>query len=83
MKAPGVAASGFLLAAMALTSADTVNAAPAAPDTCQLYGYVPHTRAYSECRLNLRRYWSTGACADGVFASVHRRTCHLVPEFDF
>lgn len=75
-------------ATMGLTAAVAGAAAhPAAPraadNACLQYGYLPHTRDYRTCILNVRHYWSTGPCADGRFAAAHRRYCHLVPEFDF
>jgi hypothetical protein len=52
------------------------NAAMAQSDTCQLYGYAPHTRDYAVCRANLRYYWNTGPCADARFVATHRWHCH-------
>lgn len=79
-----VAALRLLLIATAMTIADRAGAAHfAANDTCQLYGFVPHSRAYATCRRNARQYWNTGPCADGQFAFAHRRDCHLIPTFDF
>jgi hypothetical protein len=48
-------------------------------DQCRLYGYAPHTRAYALCRMNVRRYWTTGPCEDADFAFAHREYCHLNP----
>jgi len=48
-------------------------------DQCRLYGYAPHTYAYAQCRQNVRRYWTTGPCADPDFAWAHREYCHLNP----
>jgi hypothetical protein len=73
-----------VFAATAMIAAGCARAAPiAAADTCQLYGYVPHTRDYATCRMNVRHYWSTGPCSDSRFASVHRRYCNLIPTLDF
>ena len=81
----------LLLVAAALTAAAaaTANAKHlvgkkfAANDLCQAYGYAAGTHAYWECRLNVRRYWTTGPCGDSGFASVHRRYCNIIPEADF
>jgi hypothetical protein len=74
----------FLLAAIATIAAEGAQGAPiATADTCRLYGYVPHTRDYASCRLNVRHYWSAGPCSDARFASIHRRYCHLTPTIDF
>jgi hypothetical protein len=51
----------------------------AALDQCRLYGYFPHTAAYAQCRLNVRRYWTTGPCGYADFALTHREYCHLNP----
>ena len=48
-------------------------------DQCRIYGYVPHTRDYALCRMNVRRYWTTGPCADAYYAATHREYCHLNP----
>ncbi len=48
-------------------------------DKCRIYGFPPHSRAYSECRMNVRRFWTTGPCADPYFAAIHREYCHLNP----
>ncbi len=63
-----------LLVTLALAAGGTAPAA--ASDTCQLYGYVPHTRDYAMCRANLRHYWNTGPCADAQFVAAHRWHCH-------
>ena len=74
----------FLLAAIAMIAAECAHAAPiATADTCRLYGYVPHTRDYAACRLNVRHYWSAGPCSDSRFAAIHRRYCNLIPTIDF
>jgi hypothetical protein len=74
----------LLFAATAMISADYASAAPnAVTDTCQFYGYVPHTRDYAVCRMNVRHYWSTGLCSDNRFAMAHRRYCNLIPTLDF
>ncbi len=74
----------FLLAAIATIAAEGAYGAPiATADTCRLYGYVPHTRDYAACRMNVRHYWSAGPCGDARFASIHRRYCHLTPTIDF
>jgi hypothetical protein len=46
-------------------------------DQCRIYGYAPHTRDYALCRMNLRRYWTTGPCGDMSYALTHREYCHL------
>ena len=48
-------------------------------DPCRIYGYAPHTRDYTMCRMNVRRYWTTGPCGDGSYAAAHRDYCHLNP----
>ena len=48
-------------------------------DQCRIYGYVPHTRDYALCRMNLRRYWTTGPCGEASYALTHREYCHLYP----
>ena len=48
-------------------------------DKCRIYGFPPHSRAYAECRMNVRRFWTTGPCADPYFAAIHREYCHLNP----
>ena len=74
----------LLLVAAVMIAAGCTGAARAGSfDTCQFYGYVPHTHDYSVCRMNARHYWSTGPCSDARFAAVHRRYCHLDREFDF
>jgi hypothetical protein len=50
---------------------------------CSFYGFPQHTRAFSACLTNVRRYWSTGPCAHSEFAAVHVRYCHELPPFDF
>lgn len=51
-------------------------------DQCQIYGFVPRTAEYALCRMNVRRYWTTGPCSDGNFAATHREYCHLnLPPF--
>ena len=82
---PKIALQSLLIpAALALVAADCAKAAPrTAGDVCQLYGYVPHTRAYAACRMNVRYYWSTGPCSDSRFAAVHVHYCHVVPELDY
>jgi hypothetical protein len=64
-----------LLVTLALIAAGDA-ARGATTDTCQLYGYVPHTRDYAVCRANLRYYWNTGPCADSRFVAAHRWHCH-------
>ena len=76
----------LMLATITITS---VNGAAAAvgrygdAKICRLYGFPPHTRAFSACLMNVRHYWSTGPCSDWSFANVHKRYCNLFPEFDF
>jgi hypothetical protein len=68
----------LLLAAMA--SADHAVAGQfLAIDKCRIYGFPPHTRDYALCRMNVRRFWTTGPCADPYFAAIHREYCHLNP----
>lgn len=73
----------LLLLATAMTFAEGASAAQlTASDQCQIYGYVPRTRAYALCRINVRRYWTTGPCGDSGFAAMHREYCHLnLPPF--
>jgi hypothetical protein len=80
----GLAALALFAFTAAWTLAGSAGAAPfARSEVCREYGYVPGTRAFAECRVNVRRYWSTGPCAQPAFASVHLRYCHVVPEIDF
>ena len=73
-------AVGFLAVATTMAGADSAHAAKAGSvDTCRLYGFVPHTREYAACRMNVRHYWTTGPCGDNVFADAHRGYCHLYP----
>ena len=51
----------------------------AAMDQCRLYGFTPGTRDYAECRVDVRRYWTTGPCGSSSFAALHRGYCHLNP----
>jgi len=68
----------LLLAAMA--SADHAVAGQfLAIDKCRIYGFPPHSRDYALCRMNVRRFWTTGPCADPYFAAIHREYCHLNP----
>ena len=75
------------LALFALAVSAFVECADAAPfsrsEVCRDYGYPPGTRAFAECRVNVRRFWSTGPCANAAFASAHLRYCHVIPEIDF
>jgi len=48
-------------------------------DKCRIYGFRPHTRDYALCRMNVRRFWTTGPCANPYFAAIHREYCHLNP----
>ena len=80
----GPAALALFAFAAALTLAGSAYAAPfSRNEICREYGYIPSTRAFVECRMNVRYYWSTGPCANDAFAVVHRRYCHVTPEFDF
>jgi len=70
----------LLLILTALTSAQAAAAGQrVAYDQCRLYGYAPHTYAYALCRMNVRRYWTTGPCGDADFAWTHPEYCHLNP----
>ncbi|HML07718.1 MAG TPA: hypothetical protein VK430_06265 [Xanthobacteraceae bacterium] len=70
----------FVLTAAAILLADHAGAGElAAADQCLIYGFVPHSSAYAQCRMNVRRYWTTGPCADAGFAAIHREYCHLNP----
>jgi hypothetical protein len=80
MKISTKAALGFLAIAATTAGADGANAAQlASVDTCQLYGFAPHTREYAACRMNVRHHWTTGPCGDNFFADAHRGYCHLYP----
>jgi hypothetical protein len=48
-------------------------------DKCLIYGFPLHSRDYAVCRMNLRRFWTTGPCADPAFAAIYREYCHLNP----
>ncbi len=64
----------------AVTVADHAGAArPAAFDHCRIYGFAPHSRDYTACRMNSRRFWTTGRCGNWGFAATHREYCHLNP----
>ena len=52
-------------------------------ETCWFYGFPPHTRAFSTCLMNVRRYWSSGPCANPGVAAVHLGYCHELPPLDF
>ena len=68
----------FVLIATAVAVAGHAAAAQLpAVDQCVLYGFAPGSRDYALCRMNVRRYWTTGPCASGAFAAIHRRYCHL------
>ena len=74
----------LLLIASAVMIADGASAAPvatqaAAIDQCRLYGFTPGSRDYAECRVDVRRYWTTGLCGSARFAAIHRGYCHLNP----
>jgi hypothetical protein len=70
----------LLLIASAVMIADGGNAAQvAAIDQCRLYGFAPGSRDYAECRMNVRRYWTTGRCGSYRYAAMHRGYCHLNP----
>ncbi len=69
-----------LLALAGMMGAGSAGAAQfAAFDQCRIYGYAPHTRDYALCRMNVRRYWTTGPCGDTSYAAMHREYCHLNP----
>ena len=61
------------------TSATQVAIQAAAMDQCRLYGFTPGSRDYAECRVDVRRYWTTGPCGSARFATMHRGYCHLNP----
>jgi hypothetical protein len=70
----------LLLILAGITIAGGADAAQHATfDQCRIYGYAPHTRDYALCRMNVRRYWTTGPCGDSGYASAHREYCHLYP----
>jgi len=78
--------SALLMLLAAITATHMHGAAPdrhVDAKICRYYGFAPHTRAFSDCLLNVRHYWSTGPCADWDFAAVHRRYCNIIPELDF
>lgn len=86
MKASLKIALGVLSVATALAAADRAGAGPAklaAVDTCEIYGFVPHTRAYAACRMNVRHFWTSGPCGSNFFAAAHPGYCHLYPPHDF
>jgi len=41
----------------------------AAIDQCQLYGFTPGSLDYAECRVDVRRYRTTGPCGSARFAA--------------
>jgi len=72
----------LLLIASAMLIAEGASAAQvatqgAAIDQCRLYGLAPGSRGYAACRMDVRRYWTTGPCGDARFAALHRGYCHL------
>lgn len=70
----------LVLIVAAITAADHASAAQlAAIDKCLIYGFAPGSRAYAQCRMNVRHFWTTGPCGNGAFASMHREYCHLNP----
>ena len=77
----------LLLIASAVTIADGASATQvatqaAAINQCWLYGFTPGSRDYAECRVDVRRYWTTGPCGSARFAAIHRGYCHLnLPPF--
>jgi hypothetical protein len=71
------------LAAAALAGGSAGAAPLPPPDTCRLYGYLPGTRDYAVCRMNVWHLWNTGPCSDARFAAMHLRYCHLIPPLDF
>jgi hypothetical protein len=74
----------LLLVATAMTAADCASAAPGAgAGVCRSYGFVPHSRDYAVCLMNVRHYWTAGPCGDAQFAAAHPRYCHLIRTFDF
>jgi hypothetical protein len=81
---------GLLLVGLAMIAADTASARHGPHvrrhvrhavtfDRCALYGYAPGSKAYGQCRLDLRRFFTTGFCGDSRFAALHREYCHLNP----
>ena len=69
----------LLILAGVMVAAGASAAQPEKFDQCRIYGYVPHSRDYALCRMNVRRYWTTGRCADTSYAAAHREYCHLNP----
>jgi hypothetical protein len=74
----------LLLIAGTVLIAHGANTAPvatqaAAMDQCRLYGFTPGSRDYAECRMDVRRYWTTGPCGSARFAAIHRGYCRLNP----
>lgn len=76
-----IAALRVLIAILMLTLAGAAQARharhAAALDFCRIYGFVPHTRDYGLCRMNVRHYWTTGPCADPAFGAWHHDYCHI------
>lgn len=88
MKALASAAFMLLILAAAAPAIARTNGAAAwnrrvNAEICWFYGFSPHTRAFSACLMNVRRFWSSGPCADPEFAALHLRYCHELPPFDF
>jgi hypothetical protein len=81
MSSPRLLRVALLVAAMAATGfADRAFAREfLAIDKCLIYGFPPHSRDYAVCRMNLRRFWTTGPCASAEFAAIYREYCHLNP----
>jgi hypothetical protein len=81
MSSPQLFRIALLAAAVAaMVFADRASAAHfLAIDKCRIYGFPPHSLDYAECRMNVRRFWTTGPCASAEFAAFHREYCHLNP----
>ncbi len=56
--------ASLLLATLLLATMASADHAAAgqflAIDKCRIYGFPPHSRDYALCRMNVRRFWTTG-----------------------
>ena len=70
----------LVLMVAAMTLAGDARAVQREPfDRCLLYGFAPRSHDYAQCRMNVRRFWTTGPCGSSEFAFTHREYCHLNP----
>lgn len=68
-----------LMVAAMTVAGDASAAQREAFDRCLIYGFAPRSPEYDQCRMNMRRFWTTGPCGSSQFAFAHREYCHLNP----